>query len=160
MSSHIPLTTELMAKAIDDDRLSAAARRLPAASRAIQPPPDRPARSRFTRRIVAFLAAFLLLALVAQPGGGRAQEGPPDAAAIELDADGDELMDEQELQIGTDPTKYDTDGDGLGDGAEFRADGWNTNPLAADTDGDGLDDGDELFFYGTDPLDYWSRVSY
>jgi hypothetical protein len=103
------------------------------------------------RRILTALFALLLLALVAQPSGVRAQDRPPDPAQITLDPDGDYLSDEEELQIGTDPNKYDTDGDGLGDGAEFRADGWNTNPLAADTDGDGLDDGMELFVHRTDP---------
>ena len=74
------------------------------------------------------------------PGGG-----------VDLDADGDDLSDEQELEIGTDPSTFDTDGDGLGDGAEVREDGWNTDPLKGDTDDDGLGDGDELFVHGTDP---------
>ncbi|MEA5457634.1 Ig-like domain-containing protein [Arcicella sp. LKC2W] len=48
----------------------------------------------------------------------------------------------------TDPTKADTDGDGLPDGIEDtnkngRIDAGDTNPLAIDTDGDGLLDGAE-----------------
>ena len=84
--------------------------------------------------------------------------GPPSRSAItsengDVDTDGDELIDEQELEIGTDPTLYDTDGDALGDGAELREDGWGTDPLKADTDDDGYWDGDELFTFGTDPKD-------
>ena len=149
MTTHIPLTTELMAETIDHDRLGAAGRR-PAAARADQPPTDRPSRPRLTRRIVAFLAAVLLFALVAQPGGVRAQDDAPAPAGVTLDADADGLMDEQELQIGTDPTKPDTDVDRLGDGFEVRELG--TDPLRADSDEDGLGDGDELEVFKTDPL--------
>ncbi|MDP9364633.1 MAG: hypothetical protein M3Q10_10490, partial [Chloroflexota bacterium] len=80
-------------------------------------------------------------------------ETPAPAAGDEvtLDPDEDGLIDEEELEIGTDPTLFDTDGDGLGDGAEVRADGWGTDPLESDTDGDGLADGDELFTHDTDP---------
>ena len=51
----------------------------------------------------------------------------------------------------TDPTKADTDGDGLRDDIEVLP--WNegTNPLDPDTDHDGLSDGDEVQIYGTDP---------
>ena len=76
---------------------------------------------------------------------------PVVADEVTLDPDEDGLIDEEELEIGTDPALFDTDGDGLGDGAEVRADGWGTNPLTADTDDDGLADGDELFVHGTDP---------
>ncbi len=112
-----------------------------------------PTRSRtLSRRLPLLFIAALLLALLAAPSGSLAQESSSAApAAVELDSDGDELMDEQELEIGTDPNKFDTDMDGLGDGAEVREDGWDTNPLAADTDEDGLGDGDELFTHGTDP---------
>ncbi|MEZ4467572.1 MAG: C2 family cysteine protease [bacterium] len=50
--------------------------------------------------------------------------------------------------VHTDPTRYDTDGDGLSDQAEIVA---GTDPSIADTDGDGLTDGAELRTYGTDP---------
>ncbi len=105
-----------------------------------------------SHRLPMLFIAALLLAFLAAPRDALAQDASSAApAAIELDADGDELMDEQELEIGTDPNKFDTDMDGLGDGAEVRQDGWGTNPLAADTDEDGIGDGDELFTYGTDP---------
>ena len=69
---------------------------------------------------------------------------------IELDSDGDGLMDEEELEIGTDPSKFDTDGDGLSDGFEVRELG--TDPLQSDSDEDGLGDGDELEVHQTDAL--------
>lgn len=75
---------------------------------------------------------------------------PPPPAAI--DTDGDNIADEDELNIyGTDPYAWDTDGDGLGDGEEVF--GYGTNPLAWDTDGDGISDGEEVYVYGTNPLD-------
>lgn len=76
---------------------------------------------------------------------------PGNTPAPNSDNDKDGLTYLQEVGIGTDPDRFDTDGDGLGDGAEYREDGWNTDPLKADTDGDGYNDGDELFTYGTDP---------
>jgi len=64
-----------------------------------------------------------------------------------VDSDGDGLTDEQELQLGTDPTDPDTDGDGIGDGEEVQL---GTNPTSKDTDCDGIADGDERTL-GTDP---------
>ncbi|MCU6424548.1 thrombospondin type 3 repeat-containing protein, partial [Klebsiella aerogenes] len=49
----------------------------------------------------------------------------------------------------TDPTKADSDGDGINDGQEIE-DG--TDPNNPDTDGDGVPDGRELS-EGSDPLD-------
>ncbi len=66
------------------------------------------------------------------------------------DADNDGLKKSEEKQLGTDPDKADTDGDGLSDGDEVNK--YHTNPLKADTDGDGLSDGDEVMKYKTDPL--------
>ena len=67
------------------------------------------------------------------------------------DSDGDGLTDGDEVNtIGTDPLVIDTDGDGLNDGDEVNTEG--TNPLLADTDEDGLTDGDEVNTIGTDPL--------
>jgi len=58
------------------------------------------------------------------------------------DHDGDGVTSADELRAGTDPLNYDTDGDGLSDGAEasrFPP----TDPLDPDTDDDGILDGDE-----------------
>ena len=73
---------------------------------------------------------------------------------IELDGDADGLMDEEELQIGTDPSKYDTDEDRLSDGFEYLE--FGTDPLKDDSDADGYIDGVELEL-GTDPLDPASK---
>ena len=55
------------------------------------------------------------------------------------DTDEDGLTDYDELMLlGTDPLVADTDGDGLGDGAEIVS---GTDPFDFDTDGDGLADG-------------------
>jgi hypothetical protein len=96
------------------------------------------------------LLAFVLVAVPISAGAQDIDDDLHDQL-ITIDTDGDELSDEEELELGTDPNNYDTDGDGLSDGSEVRADGWGTNPLSADTDGDGYTDGDELFVYGTDP---------
>ena len=72
------------------------------------------------------------------------------------DSDVDGLVDEYEIEIGTDPTKRDTDGDGVRDGLEGPMTG--TDPLVADItcledddrDGDGLLTCEELRL-GTDP---------
>ncbi len=93
------------------------------------------------------------------------------------DSDGDDLRDDAELALGTDPADPDTDGDGLFDGFEVAAgfdpigadegdldpdaDGLTnvreqaagTDPNVDDTDGDGLEDGAEVDVHGTDPLD-------
>ncbi len=61
----------------------------------------------------------------------------------------------------TDPTKADTDANGINDGDEdFDQDGLTnleelvseTHPCFSDTDNDGLSDGDEVKVYSTDPL--------
>ena len=61
---------------------------------------------------------------------------------INVDADGDQLSNNEELRIGTDPLNADTDRDGLKDGAEVNT--YHTNPLVSDTEGDGLNDGLEV----------------
>ena len=101
-----------------------------------------------------------------------------------LDSDGDGLPDYLEAIIGSDPYNADTDGDGLPDGYEVYSTQTNptlwdtegdgvcdanrdtdydkitnideyrlgTRPDLADTDGDGLTDYDEVYVYHTDPL--------
>lgn len=76
-----------------------------------------------------------------------------------LDSDGDGLSDALEQSIGTDPSKTDTDEDGVSDYDEVAFDGddsaylpgADTNPLAPDSDGDTMTDGYEIA-YGLDPL--------
>ena len=58
------------------------------------------------------------------------------------DADGDDLSDTDEMEIGSDPWDKDTDGDNIDDGDEVNI--YHTDPADADTDGDGIDDGDEI----------------
>lgn len=61
-------------------------------------------------------------------------------AGVDYDADG--LLNETEIQLGTNPYAPDTDGDGLSDYAELFVHG--TSPLTTDTDGDGIPDGWEV----------------
>ena len=65
------------------------------------------------------------------------------------DADKDGLTKCVEEELGTDPDKEDTDGDGLRDGKEVII--TKTDPLKKDTDGDGLNDFEEVIIYETDP---------
>jgi hypothetical protein len=57
---------------------------------------------------------------------------------------------------GTDPY-LDTDGDWVTDNVEIRA---GTDPENPDTDGGGLGDGEEMYNFGTDPLDASDDVTY
>lgn len=65
------------------------------------------------------------------------------------DIDGDGLSLKIEKDIGTDPEKFDTDGDGLSDGEEYSV--YFTDMLSPDGDGDKLNDADEVKMYNTDP---------
>jgi hypothetical protein len=68
-----------------------------------------------------------------------------------IDTDGDGLADGDEVNLyKTIPTHLDTDGDGINDGVEVTQ--HKTEPTKADTDGDGFPDGDEVSS-GTDPKD-------
>ncbi|MBU0545760.1 hypothetical protein KKA13_00705 [Patescibacteria group bacterium] len=64
------------------------------------------------------------------------------------DKDFDGLKDVDEAKYGTNPEMFDTDKDGLSDGAEVNL--FKTNPMKADTDGDGKKDGREILD-NTDP---------
>jgi murein DD-endopeptidase MepM/ murein hydrolase activator NlpD len=66
------------------------------------------------------------------------------------DADLDGLSDADETMYGADPNNFDTDGDGLSDGAEVFTHG--TNPIYWDTDEDGLSDDEEVSHVGSNPL--------
>ncbi|MFH1690327.1 MAG: T9SS type A sorting domain-containing protein [Candidatus Eisenbacteria bacterium] len=69
--------------------------------------------------------------------------------ALDIDADGDGLLDGDEASYGTSMTDWDSDDDLVLDGAEVHI--WGTDPADDDTDGDGLEDGEEISL-GTDPL--------
>jgi uncharacterized protein (TIGR03382 family) len=66
------------------------------------------------------------------------EEEEPDV----VDTDEDDLPDTIEAFFGTDPTRADTDGDGVSDGVEVLV--GRTDPLDVDTDGDGACDGPGL----------------
>jgi hypothetical protein len=59
-----------------------------------------------------------------------------------VDSDGDGLTDDREKELGTDPTNWDTDHDGLSDYDEVTI--WKTDPKNPDTDGDTYQDGAEV----------------
>ncbi|MDD4017430.1 MAG: hypothetical protein PHV28_05745, partial [Kiritimatiellae bacterium] len=65
------------------------------------------------------------------------------------DTDGDGIPDGAEAALGTNPRSRDSDGDGLSDPDEILAE---TDPRAADTDNDGMGDGWEVD-HGFDPSD-------
>ncbi|MCX5758754.1 MAG: hypothetical protein NTU83_09675 [Candidatus Hydrogenedentes bacterium] len=80
------------------------------------------------------------------------------------DSDLDGVTDDEELALGTDPYKMDSDGDGRIDGVEVHGGDPGaigpttpTDPLNPDTDGNGQKDGQEVF-QGTDPNDPLSRM--
>jgi hypothetical protein len=66
-----------------------------------------------------------------------------------LDADGDGLTNLQEYTASTNPKQADSDSDGLDDATEVNIS--LTNPNVADTDGDGLTDGQEVNTTHSDP---------
>ncbi len=66
----------------------------------------------------------------------------------DLDPDDDDLTNEQEFLLGTNPTNWDSDNDSLPDSEIYD---YGTNPLSSDSDNDTLPDGYEVMF-GLDPL--------
>lgn len=83
---------------------------------------------------------------------------PPDCEDPTLDRDGDGLRDCEEKLLGSDPTLFDSDADGIPDGVEFRG---GTNPLVndvlSDLDQDGIPNGREMSEH-TDPTSNDARV--
>lgn len=72
-----------------------------------------------------------------------ASPAPPRAADQNVqDGDRDGLTNDQELQLGTDPSKSDSDSDELSDGDEVKK--FRTDPKKADSDGDGYSDAQEI----------------
>lgn len=59
-----------------------------------------------------------------------------------LDQDNDGLSDQEEREAGSDPSKADSDGDGLTDAQEVRD--YKTDPTKPDSDGDGASDANEV----------------
>jgi PKD repeat protein len=78
---------------------------------------------------------------------------------VKVDSDGDQLLDDEEYALGTDPFNYDTDGDWLIDYYEINPPGGKpeTDPKKADGDKDGCTDWEEIWpgrdGYITDPED-------
>ena len=60
---------------------------------------------------------------------------------VAIDSDGDGLTDLEEIEIGTNPQLFDSDGDTLSDYQEYIVLG--TNPLLKNTDGDRYDDNED-----------------
>lgn len=136
------------------------------------PAPARPGTFALRRRAgLASLRAALVCTLLTGCGSYGGDESR--AASVDVDAgdrDGDGASDfdevtgwtigvdtlgygtaagELEIRVVTsDPSRSDTDGDGLTDGQERT---YLTDPRSSDTDGDGLDDRDEVFVYRTSP---------
>ncbi len=78
------------------------------------------------------------------------QPAPPPPPPRQIDTDGDDLPDDEELSFGTDPYNSDTDSDGLSDGSEVYY--YGTDPRKRDTDVDGFTDFEEIL-QGSDPWD-------
>jgi len=89
------------------------------------------------------------------PDGLEIEAGtdPLDPADYPIDANGNGIEDAWELEYGISPQNgtEDTDGEGLSDLLEYK---YGTDPTNVDTDGDGLTDADEVFLYGSNPLEF------
>jgi hypothetical protein len=90
-----------------------------------------------------------LVRTVVTPASGEQQDDDV-CNVCDSDADGDGLLDGEEVAIGTDPSNWDTDGDGRNDWHEVNGGGpIPTDPFDPDTDDDGLLDSAEVF--GSNP---------
>ncbi|OPY50515.1 MAG: FG-GAP repeat protein [Methanosaeta sp. PtaU1.Bin055] len=97
-------------------------------------------------RIAATLGIFIVFLGIACSSGQS-----------DTDRDKDGLSNSEEEELGTDPDKPDTDGDGLKDGVEVKGSlGFITDPLRKDTDDDGLDDRREIW-WACDPTDPYTN---
>ena len=72
-----------------------------------------------------------------------------DLDAVQQDIDGDGAYNIEELQHGSNPFAYDTDGDGIRDGDEIQLTSGLFSPLLWDSNGDGVSDHDAFYnFFG------------
>ncbi|MFN8622195.1 MAG: SGNH hydrolase domain-containing protein [Chloroflexota bacterium] len=126
----------------------------PAGSRSVAAPRRaRPSRAR--RPILALATVALLAASVAGPAtaaGGGGTIAPRFTPVSRVDTDGDGLTDAWERRWGLDPTRPDTNHDGLIDSVEdpdhdnlsdLGEQRFKTNPHRADSNGNGVTDGNE-----------------
>jgi hypothetical protein len=88
-------------------------------------------------------------ARVPDPGEEETTE-EPDTEETPSDNGTPEAEATEEPEPTATPEPTDQDGDGLNDNREGEL---GTDPANPDSDGDGTSDGDEVFLYGTDPLD-------
>ncbi|MCB9766383.1 MAG: redoxin family protein [Alphaproteobacteria bacterium] len=94
------------------------------------------------RATALLVSVSALLALTACDPDGSTKDDP-------VDSDGDGLFDDEEDELGTDPSNADTDGDGLSDSEEVNG---GLDPLNPDSDLDNVSDGDEVSA-GSDAMD-------
>ena len=107
--------------------------------------------SKIEKKKLILIASCLIVVIVLIYVLGTPYFAPSIAPPIlNVDADGDGLFNDQEIKLGTDPQKKDSDNDGLEDGFEVNSCG--TDPLSEDTDKDGISDYDEILINETDPL--------
>lgn len=108
-----------------------------------------------TRFVAAVAVAGGLSVTGAGAGVALAEELPPGGGPVivapefERHSDRDGMSDEYEAGIGTDPTREDSDGDGLWDNVEHFV--HKSDPNAVHSDLDGLTDDQEVLKYGTNP---------
>lgn len=97
-----------------------------------------------------FLYAAVAFILPLTLSNCAAPKKPVPEETAPVDTDGDGIPDDEERKLGTDPSKADTDSDGLTDPDELYK--HKTDPKKADTDVDGLTDGEEILSFATNAL--------